>query len=369
MTRAHATSSSSSPRRRSSSTTRRSASRRPPARRGLPVRDRRRGLGLLRPRVDRPAAARVHEGGHLARARPARGQDQARDRGLARDPGRAHRGRADRRRHRAAGRAREPPALGVHMGQGFLLGGRRCGARARSTEGRRLRFRRDHPRHGDAGVRGVARRLPGARARPHAGRVAALGGNGRPTTMPPRTWPTSWASPLDHEALRQGEYSRHQTRCETQPLLPGVVDRAREARAAGLRTAVASSSLSEWVEGWLTTTASAISSTPSARATRSRQAKPAPDLFLLAAARLGRRSRRVPRLRGLPKRGSGPRGWPACAASRIPNPLTRHLPLGEADLVVESLADHSLAEILRRGSIPRTGLRCHLPRWGSAGRW
>jgi hypothetical protein len=32
----------------------------------------------------------------------------------------------------------------------------------------------------------------------------------------------------------------------------------------------------------------------------------------------------------------------------IPNPLTRHLPLGEADLVVESLADHSLAEILRR---------------------
>jgi hypothetical protein len=32
----------------------------------------------------------------------------------------------------------------------------------------------------------------------------------------------------------------------------------------------------------------------------------------------------------------------------IPNPLTRHLPLGEADLVVESLASHALAEILRR---------------------
>jgi hypothetical protein len=32
----------------------------------------------------------------------------------------------------------------------------------------------------------------------------------------------------------------------------------------------------------------------------------------------------------------------------IPNPLTRHLPLGEADLVVESLGDHSLTEILAR---------------------
>ena len=32
----------------------------------------------------------------------------------------------------------------------------------------------------------------------------------------------------------------------------------------------------------------------------------------------------------------------------IPNPLTRFLPLGEADLVLDSLADHSLAEILER---------------------
>jgi beta-phosphoglucomutase-like phosphatase (HAD superfamily) len=32
----------------------------------------------------------------------------------------------------------------------------------------------------------------------------------------------------------------------------------------------------------------------------------------------------------------------------IPNPRTRHLPLGDADLVVGSLADHSLAEILKR---------------------
>ena len=153
--------------------------------------------------------------------------------------------------------------------------------------------------------------------------------------------------PLDHEALRQQVYARHQTRCEAQPLLPGVVDRVREARAVGLKTAVASSSLSEWVEGWLAR--HRIRDLFDAVCTRDQvaQVKPAPDLFLLAAARLGVAPEECLAFEDSPNgiraaRAAGMR----CVA--IPNPLTRHLPLGEADLVVESLADHSLDEILRR---------------------
>jgi HAD superfamily hydrolase (TIGR01509 family) len=153
--------------------------------------------------------------------------------------------------------------------------------------------------------------------------------------------------PLDHDALRQEVYARHQTRCEAQPLLPGVVDRAREARAAGLKTAVASSSLASWVEGWLAR--HRIRDLFDAVCTRDEVAhvKPAPDLFLLAATRLG-----VPPDRCLVFEDS-PNGIRAARAAgmrcvAIPNPLTRHLPLGEADFVVESLADYSLAEILRR---------------------
>ena len=153
--------------------------------------------------------------------------------------------------------------------------------------------------------------------------------------------------PLDHEALRQQVYARHQTRCEAQPLLPGVVDRVREARAVGLKTAVASSSLSEWVEGWLAR--HRIRDLFDAVCTRDQvaQVKPAPDLFLLAAARLGVAPEECLAFEDSPNgiraaRAAGMR----CVA--IPNPLTRHLPLGEADLVVESLADLSLAEILRR---------------------
>ena len=152
---------------------------------------------------------------------------------------------------------------------------------------------------------------------------------------------------FDHEALRQEVNARHRVRCEAQPLLPGVVDRAREARAAGLGTAVASSSLSPWVEGWLAR--HGIRDLFDVVCTREQVAhvKPAPDLFLLAATRLGVR----PDLCLVFE--DSPNGIHAAHAAgmrcvAIPNPLTRFLPLGEADLVLDSLADHPLAEILRR---------------------
>jgi HAD superfamily hydrolase (TIGR01509 family) len=154
-------------------------------------------------------------------------------------------------------------------------------------------------------------------------------------------------APIDHDALRREVYARHQTRCEAQPLLPGVVDRAREARAGGLKTAVASSSLSEWVEGWLAR--HAIRDLFDAVCTRDEvaQAKPAPDLFLLAATRLGVRPEECLVFEDSPNgiRAALAAGM-RCVA--IPNPLTRHLPLGDADLVVESLAAHSLTEIRNR---------------------
>ena len=153
-------------------------------------------------------------------------------------------------------------------------------------------------------------------------------------------------TPFDHDALRKEVYARHQTRCEAQPLLPGVASRAREARAAGLKTAVASSSLSSWVEGWLAR--HGIRDLFDAVCTRDevRQVKPAPDLFLLAAARLG-----VPPAQCLVFEDS-PNGIRAaqragmrCVA--VPNALTRQLTLPDPDLVVSSLAERPLVEMLQ----------------------
>jgi HAD superfamily hydrolase (TIGR01509 family) len=157
----------------------------------------------------------------------------------------------------------------------------------------------------------------------------------------------SLGADFDPDALRQEVLARHVARCQSQPLLPGVVDRLRESRAAGLGTAIASSSPSDWVEGWLER--HAIRDLFDTICTRDHveRVKPAPDLFLLAARRLGTAPAECIVFEDSPNglRAARAAGM-ACVA--IPNPLTRHLPLGDADLVLESLADHPLEEILRR---------------------
>ena len=152
---------------------------------------------------------------------------------------------------------------------------------------------------------------------------------------------------FDGDLLRQEVAARHHARCASQPLLAGVVDRLREARAAGLGTAVASSSPSAWVEGWLEH--HGIRGLFDAVCTRDQveRVKPAPDLFALAAQRLQAIPAACVVFEDSPNgvRAARAAGMPCVA---IPNALTRHLHLGDADLVIESLADHTLAEILAR---------------------
>jgi HAD superfamily hydrolase (TIGR01509 family) len=156
---------------------------------------------------------------------------------------------------------------------------------------------------------------------------------------------TLTAEPFDHEALRQEVRARNMVRCEAQPLLPGVADRVREARASGLKTAVASSSSSAWVEGWLERhEIRALFDTVCSR-DHVERVKPAPDLFLLAATRLGVAPERCVVFEDSPNgiraaRAAGMR----CVA--IPNGVTCALPLDGADLVLPSLGARSLAEIL-----------------------
>lgn len=151
--------------------------------------------------------------------------------------------------------------------------------------------------------------------------------------------------PFDHDALRQTLRGRIVPRCERQPLLPGVADRVREARDAGLRTAVASSSSSDWVEGWLVR--HGIRDLFDAVCTRDHveRVKPAPDLYLLAARRLEVAPAACVVFEDSPNgiraaRGAGMR----CVA--IPNPVTCGLPLDGADVILPSLGGMRLVEIL-----------------------
>jgi HAD superfamily hydrolase (TIGR01509 family) len=150
---------------------------------------------------------------------------------------------------------------------------------------------------------------------------------------------------FDHEALRQEVRARNLVRCESLPLLPGVAERVQEARAAGLKTAVASSSTSAWVEGWLERHGIRPLFDTVCSRDHVERVKPAPDLFLLAAKRLGVAPERCVVFEDSPNgiraaRAAGMR----CVA--IPNAVTCALPMEGADLVLASLGERSLAGIL-----------------------
>lgn len=92
---------------------------------------------------------------------------------------------------------------------------------------------------------------------------------------------------VERAALRQEYGRRYLEFCRSAPLLPGVLALLQAAREANMPTAVASSSDRAWVKGWLEHHAIR----QYFRCVRTRddvaQVKPAPDLFLSAAACLG----------------------------------------------------------------------------------
>jgi HAD superfamily hydrolase (TIGR01509 family) len=151
---------------------------------------------------------------------------------------------------------------------------------------------------------------------------------------------------LDRETLL-AEVKADTTRgCDVQALMPGVEQLLLDARELGLLRAVASSSSSGWVEGWLQR--HGIHHLFDAFATRDHvsRVKPDPELFLLAARRLGV----VPQACVVFEDSANGMRAALAAGMRcvaVPNALTSRLARPEVDLVVASLAERPLAEVLR----------------------
>jgi HAD superfamily hydrolase (TIGR01509 family) len=150
---------------------------------------------------------------------------------------------------------------------------------------------------------------------------------------------------LSREELRKEVKATSARLCEPQPLLPGVEVLLREARHLGLRRAVASSSSCGWVEGWLARHGvRELLDVVVARDDVS-QVKPDPELFLLAARRIGVDAARCVAFE------DSPNGMRAALAAGmrcvgVPNALTRGLDRPEVDLVMASLDETPLAEVL-----------------------
>ena len=131
------------------------------------------------------------------------------------------------------------------------------------------------------------------------------------------------------------------------PLLPGVAELARAAKAQGMKVGVASSSSRDWVRGHLERLG--ILDLFDCLCSRDdvEHVKPEPDLYLAVLACLGVNAYEAVALEDSPNGiRSAKRGGLRCVA--VPNPITAGLDLSEADLELSSLSGVTLRQLLNR---------------------
>ncbi len=148
----------------------------------------------------------------------------------------------------------------------------------------------------------------------------------------------------DPEVVLETRRARHHARISQEVIRPGVVELATAAHDAGLGVAVASSSPLDWVLGHLT--GHGIDHLFPVRATRDdvghERTKPHPDLFLLAAERLGVDPTACVVLEDS-EPGVTAANAAGCTTVGVPAGMTAHLAFAHADLVVPSLAHVDVA--------------------------
>lgn len=151
---------------------------------------------------------------------------------------------------------------------------------------------------------------------------------------------------LDPAAVREAVRRRHLELVEVEALRPGIAEYVADASEHGLEIAVVTSATSDWVGQLLDRLAIAEGWHSFHCAEGDREiAKPRPDLYLKALLAL-----RVDAREAIAFEDS-PNGVRAAKAAGIlcvatPNEVTRDLDLSEADLVLGSLAERPLAELL-----------------------
>jgi HAD superfamily hydrolase (TIGR01509 family) len=155
-----------------------------------------------------------------------------------------------------------------------------------------------------------------------------------------RDWHTPLASQVgpayDREAIQARRRAHYQAKIEVLRPMPGVIALLDALEAEGIPCAVASNSDHSWVERILGITGLRSRFLALATADEVAQPKPAPDVYLLAAQKLGVAPNACIAFE------DSPRGLTAAHAAgmltvAVPTQLTRHLTFPEAHLLVETL--------------------------------
>jgi len=152
--------------------------------------------------------------------------------------------------------------------------------------------------------------------------------------------------PVDMDAIAPRLRAREMEMIDAQPILPGVSEYIQRARQLGLKLGVASSSTCAWVTGHLEKRGLRENFQCVLGSDDVQITKPDPDLFLSVVECLGVSAQQAIAFEDSPHGvTAAKRAGLYCVA--VPNPVTRQLSLAHADLVLESLEDLSLDELIQ----------------------
>lgn len=151
--------------------------------------------------------------------------------------------------------------------------------------------------------------------------------------------------PVDMETIAPRLQTRELEMIEAQPVLPGVSEYIQRAGQLGLKLGVASSSTCKWVTGHLEKRGLRESFQCVLGSDDVKATKPDPDLYLSVVECLQVSADKTIAFEDSPHGvTAAKRAGLYCVA--VPNPLTRQLRLDHADLLLESLDDLSLDELI-----------------------
>ena len=151
----------------------------------------------------------------------------------------------------------------------------------------------------------------------------------------------------DRETLRPRFREAFHRIAYTQPLMPGVRSAMSQAKAFGLRLALATSSNRQWIDSHLGPRGLAEAFDCVKTSDDVGRVKPHPDLFLAVLEDLG-----IPPEQAIVLEDSAHGVQAAKNAGlyciAVPNSVTKHLYLGHADEILDSLEDFTLIPTLAR---------------------
>ena len=174
-----------------------------------------------------------------------------------------------------------------------------------------------------------------------------VGGTSETTFEPHDYLEKKLNSKVDREQIwvsRRKSYLKH---LEDLPVMPGVKQLLDAARLRGLKLAVASSSPENWVSGHLTRLELSDYFDAIVTADDVDETKPNPALFMLAAEKLGAQSNEVIVLEDSPNGVNGAKRAQMFVVA-VPNSITAGADLSAADLLLSSLEEITLDELLTK---------------------